>query len=457
MFNSCEIVQKIKDYQNKMESFSYCPTEQLLDYCINFSCQDPLGCILHKDGKIFRGVYRKSKESFIELYNTGILQVFAEIGWLPHFNITHYYTEEYPVVLEIEKLDIISLQFWTFSMIKEEARLKLQILDILKEFGYTLVDGHSGNVTFKNGKPIFFDFGSFIKGIPSAAIDEIYTFNIIPLMELSLGDYKSARFFGDSPRIPNVNTRESYEAKSAIKRFTNLKNWKIMKKCKKWKLLSGSDLDVLFPENCYLKETQWKDYGYTELSKVEMDERFQKILGKIKKYSNNAKTFLDLAGNKGYFSYLIQKNMKLNRVISSDYDEMAIEKGIRLLKDYNINFLWFNFMYQLSAVDSLKSDIVCALAVTHHLLLSQHINIDYMLNTLKKYVNKNLYIEFCPLGMYPCENPNEKPVVPDWYTTEWFESYFKKYFKLLDKETIATVTINGIEYPHRILFVGEIL
>lgn len=460
MYNSNDIIKKIKNIKESIIPFSNVPNEKFINFEFSGSAFDPLGCILSKDGKIYRGVYKKSEEHFKELYNTGILQTFAEVGIMPHFNLTNYYTEDFPIIFEIEKVDIIPSIFWSFSMLKAEAKLKILLIEILNKFGYTLIDGHSLNTTFKNGKPIFIDFGSIIKGTKTDAFSEIYMYNVIPLIMLILGDYSTARavHLGIPPyklTIPQILYRKSFEVKSAIRRYTNLKNFTIMHKIRKIKPITLKEFDSLFPKGCYLKKSDWGNY-YSYLTDIENNPRFMRVVDKIKQYASDRNTFLDLAGNSGVFSNIVSKNFNFSRIISSDYDEMAIENGIENYGDTDINFLLLNFALQNNpAIDTIKSDIVCALAVTHHLLLTQKINIDYLFKKIKQYTNKYLFIEFCPLGMYSLENPNLLPDVPEWYTESWFEEHFKKYFKLLDKEVIATTSINGKEYPHRILFTGQ--
>lgn len=455
MFSCKEIIEKILANQKNIIKFDSNPSVEFVDYDTCGSALDPLGCVLFKDGKIYRGVYRKSKDNFIELYNTGILQIFAEIGYMPKFKITDYYTKDYPIIFEIEKLDIIPAIFWSFSMIKEEAKLKIQIISILNEFGYTLIDGHTKNSTFKNGKPIFFDFGSVIKETDNTwAFWEIITFNLIPLIMLANGNYVTSRSLYLGCVKPCSNYMKSYEVESSLKKYTNWHNRKIIKKIRNLKQITCEEIDVLFPEGCYKKETELKDY-YSNKD-IENNPRFKIIIDKVKNYSSDAKTLLDIAGNTGVISHLFSQSLNFNRIISADYDEMAVEKGINLYKNDNITFMVFNTIRpRLPVEEIIKSDIVLALALSHHILLTQNIDIDYMFKQLKKYTNKYLYLEFCPLGMYSLSE-TELPQVPQWYREDWFEEHFLKYFTLINKETIATVKVNQCIYPHRILFVGKV-
>lgn len=459
-----EIIDRIK--QNQGIKFDVAnSTCELKNYTIQHSPMDSLGDIIFTDNDsfIYRGIKKESVNKFIELYETGILQTFMEYDFIPKFKISNYKLENYPLILEIEKLRVVYPYFWSFSMLKAEAILKLQIIEILEHFGYGLIDGHTSNSAFKEGNPVFFDFGSFVKGIDSTfAKLEIIRYNIIPLILMSIKNSYFPRYvlLGDCPAniLPKVLFEKSFEVKNAIKKFRTIKNFELLKKVMKPKKITSCAVEKLFDfKEIYKNEkTLWGDYYGEKLPERKTSGRFEHVINKINKYCSNSKTFLDLAGNRGYLSYWVRNNTHITNVTSSDYDTFAIEDGIRIFKNEGINFYLLNPMYPLIDVKRFKSDVVCAMAVTHHLLLTQKIDIDFMLEMFKNYVGKFFFVEFCPLGMYSDESPDQKPKVPDFYTTEWFEEHFKKYFELIDKETINSVNIEGTEYPHRVLFVGKI-
>ena len=82
--------------------------------------------------------------------------------------------------------------------------------------------------------------------------------------------------------------------------------------------------------------------------------------------------------------------------------------------------------YRLPA--QLQSDIVFALALTHHLILSQGISLLVLLNTLSHLTHQYIVIEFMPLGLWDGKNA---PPIPDWYNINWFRVHFEKYFMLI--------------------------
>jgi hypothetical protein len=91
-----------------------------------------------------------------------------------------------------------------------------------------------------------------------------------------------------------------------------------------------------------------------------------------------------------------------------------------------------------------KSEAVLALAVTHHLILTQNYPIEYIFHRIERFSEKYVFIEFMPLGLY---SKGVAPKVPNWYSTEWFRNNFSQHFELLLEEQLEA---------NRILFVGKI-
>jgi hypothetical protein len=222
------------------------------------------------------------------------------------------------------------------------------------------------------------------------------------------------------------------------------------------KRLKPEYISVLF-EKRYHEKSAWEDYSKNYFDQSNPDKRFSRILELIRQFSSDADSCLDIAGNSGYMCYLIAQEKIFNSIINLDYDENAIEYGRWRCKNENIEFYLGNpFVpfYDLEILtNSLQSDVLLALAVTHHLILSQHYRIGDIFRIISMYTRKYIYIEFCPLGMYG--GGTLLPPIPEWYTEEWFEANFKKYFKLLHKEVVAKVEIAGKEKDHRVLYIGE--
>lgn len=422
---------------------------------INYSKLDPLSDIIEKDGKIYRGIKPEKIDFFKRLYSTGILQTLAKNEILPNFNLTMFKTIAHPLIIEIEKLRIIPPAFWSYSMLRQEAIFKLQLIELLNCFNYTLIDGHPFNSVFKNNKPVFIDFGSIIEGNKSQyAKKEILQYNAFSMLMLENNNIFARPFlysknFNTLPLIPTEKSKE-YK-KLFVKKigFLNLiKRYKFKKGT-----YSTKDFLNLFKEKYLKKRTYWATY-IGDIQNLKITPRYQKVIDKVKKFSPNITNFLDIAGNSGYFANWIKEQTQIKEIISTDYDETAIEIGREKFSKNKVSMFVLNFVQKVENAQYFKCDAVCALAISHHILLSEKYSISSFFSDLKKYTNRYVYVEFCPLGLWA---ETLEVNIPKYYTQQWFEEHFKIFFKLLDKEVIEKVTINNTEFDRRILYVGEIL
>jgi hypothetical protein len=94
--------------------------------------------------------------------------------------------------------------------------------------------------------------------------------------------------------------------------------------------------------------------------------------------------------------------------------------------------------------ERLRSDLVIALAVTHHLVLSQNFPLREVLRTMAGYTRRFAMVEFMPMGLW---NGHTAPPVPGWYTQDWFHRIFAEFFD--------SITVEKLE-ENRILFVGHL-
>ena len=436
------------------------------NYTNTCSKLDPMGTILIKDNKIYRGIYKEKCNYFLELWQKGIIQSLIKHNIIVETGITDFYTDEFPIILETKKLSMVSPHFWSYSMLKDTAINTSILLKVLNYYGYTLCDGHSGNTRFDNNKAKWIDLGSITELKKSGAIDEVITGQLVQLCMLSLSKkyYFGHRLYRESNNTlcSDISFIRSIEYENIISNFLrncNIKAKKIAKKLLKKRKLEPEYIETLF--NYKNNVTIWSNYTTWDnesLDNVSENNRYLKTIELIKKYASDVKSCIDLAGNSGYFSVLLRKNTNIENLISADYDEDAVEYGISHCKknNINVNLALFNFMIptETHALNDLKSDIAIALAVTHHLILTQGYNINSIFDMITKYTSKYALIEFCPLGMY-CGG-DILPQVPDWYTQEWFEENLKKVFDIKEVKITNKVIIQGKEYAHRIAYMCEL-
>jgi hypothetical protein len=176
--------------------------------------------------------------------------------------------------------------------------------------------------------------------------------------------------------------------------------------------------------------------------------RFNRLLELINTYCKDAKSVLDLAGNQGLFSLLLYNQHRFDTIIVSDYDENAIDVAYEYFKENKkhitpIVLNWCHHPDIDNVTKRLKSDIVCALAVTHHVILTQKFNIDAIFERLFMYTKKYVVVEFMPLGLWGGEE--NYPKVPEWYNQEWFKKEFEEFFTILHIEQLEI---------NRVVFIG---
>ena len=200
--------------------------------------------------------------------------------------------------------------------------------------------------------------------------------------------------------------------------------------------------------------TAWGNY-HEEIDEIyergDTYPRFERIAELIKEHKIN--TVLELAGNAGTLSRVILEKTNVESVICTDNDEKAVDLMYLSFKNSGLQLTpaIFNFITSMSVSceipihERFAADAVIALAVTHHLILTQKIPIDSILKTISMYTKKYVFIEFMPMGLY---DGKHVPTIPSWYTVDWFRISFKKYLRLIIEEQLE---------ENRILFLGELI
>ena len=97
-----------------------------------------------------------------------------------------------------------------------------------------------------------------------------------------------------------------------------------------------------------------------------------------------------------------------------------------------------------SPEERLNSEAVIALAVTHHMIITQCNSANYAVKCIAKYGTKWILIEYMPYGLYP--HPVDIPP-PKSYSKEVFENALKCVADIIG--------IYELE-PTRVLYVGRI-
>jgi hypothetical protein len=460
-----------------------------------FSMADDFGRVFFKEGKVFRAIYNEKKEFCLEFLSSPLFNELSIKNLIPKTEIADFNIEGFDLVLEHEKLLETYQHEWSFDMFKDAALMLLELNNICNKYGYELKDGHPYNILFKGTNPIYVDLGSIIikQNEDWVAYNEFIEAFAIPLLFWSEGKTYIVRKLLEGYPYKMHTIPEKTIGNSGILNLLdynltqynlNLKNKVLFTTHKNNKLISilvrtlnafnrrilGAKTRSFYYQKSYIPLgiimrllnnseppeliSSWQDYHQKVYKDSETSDpifRFSRILTLIEERGNQIDSVIDLAGNAGYFCSLLGKNSKISKILLSDYDENAINSAYNRFKSNDnlkkINVVLLNFMAAPDMIGTskrLKADIALAMAVTHHLLLTNKYSISAIFEKIKSYSNKYVFIEFMPLGLWGGEVTY--PVIPDWYNIEWFRNEFCKFFDLLSEEKLDL---------NRVLFVGK--
>jgi hypothetical protein len=449
---------------------------------------DDVGKVFDWNGRVFRAIYPGQEPLVHSLFSTGLLDDLIIQNYIPKTWVTDFRIDGFGLVLEHERIwPVVYPQEWTFSMLKDAALFVYAVALIAKRYGFNMKDSHGFNVLFDGTSPRFSDLGSFIpdRYIGWLPYEEFLKFYYYPLkiwqhnsfigkLSIFAGrlsthetflnyQYPFFRRLGPSLQhkivdlcvMPPIEAQRQLPKAQQITDFRILRPRSIMKRLVRRMIpIESIELDTVVEKIRKIKQTSsmtvWGNYHETI---VENAKRFGRITEILNSLDNSVNTAVDLGGNQGRLSRLLLQETNIERVACIDADENAIEVGYnreKIARTGRITFAHFDFMDRIVKLnldfpdERFKGDVVFALALTHHLILAQRYDLDLILRRISSYARKYAFIEFMPLGLW---STGQEPVVPDWYSLEWFRRSFIQYFDLLHEDELKV---------NRILFVGKV-
>jgi hypothetical protein len=460
-------------------------------YGYNF---DELGKVFSFDGRIFRGIYPGKKNAIKKLLECGLLDELMDKGLFPKTTISSYQMEPFDLILEHEKITpVLYPKAWSFDMLKDAAKCVLDVNIIARKYGYQTMDSHGFNVLFKGIKPMFIDLGSFVPNneCPKGwmAYEQFVRFYYYPLQVFRSGNLYLARAVMTQGK--NIMTHSSYyqyiypllrwvKAHWIDQLLTNYHKYIAFSQYSEQEIQRRAPAK-LKPLLLFFKkrgnapfqqinlhrlkrtidrislpksQTQWGDYHdqfFENEGKISSTPRFNRIVEIIK--TLKPESILEVGGNQGLFSQLILQETQIENITCSDYDEIAVNKMYNRFKQHHIpitpSLLDIVSPLVLSYGPSLRqryeSEMLIALALTHHLILTQKVPIANIFEQFSKFTTRYIITEFMPQGLFG-PNAKHKYIAPEWYTLDWFKEAFESEYELLFMEQLET---------NRVVFVGQ--
>ena len=430
---------------------------------IKSSFRDPSGSLYIKNGILYRNISPVYREHYQYALNSGIYNTLIEEKLLiPH-------RQEGPHTIIPEIIPFISYPYeWCFSELKDAALMTLKIQKRALDFSMTLKDGSAFNIQFFKGKPIFIDTLSFEKyqeGSPWVGYRQFCQHFLVPLLLMSYRDLrlnKLSSLFIDGLPLDLASSllpwRTYFKPLSLIhlhihaksqKQFAQkekLPNWQISKKSL---FILIDSLESGIGKLVWRRQkTEWQDYykktNYSDSAFEDKKNIISRFLEVIK-----PKNVFDLGANTGEFSRLAS-DRGIN-TIAFDVDHHAVEENylkIKKSEEKNIIPLVVDFINPSSAIgwgneermsltERGPADCVMALAILHHLAISNNVPLSRIAQYFGK-LGKYVIIEFIPKTDSNVKKllATRKDIFTQ-YDQKFFEKEFSKYFTIEKREKIA--------------------
>lgn len=431
--------------------------------------RDPVGITYVKDDRVLREINNEFKEFFLSFLKSPVHESLFKHGLIETSIASQSgksLTLGHPLISPVNYA-----YEWPLPMLKDAALLTLDLNLALLDNEIILKDATPWNIVFQHTRPVWVDFTSLMpqeKDLLWVAYDQFCRTFLFPLLigyfftgrmsralllesqngispnEISKALPGSARFkFGwlnsrvYLPKLAIDLARKSGSEKDLAKKvqvssYTNAARRSFFESLRK-------DVNSIPIGSA---SSDWSKY-YTDINSFFDPESFnakqQKITELILKL--HPKTVVDIGCNQGGYSVLAAQHGA--SVVAFDNDEDSVSLLYKLAKEKNLSILPLtgDVLYPApqsgwraqefpSAPVRFRSEMAMALALVHHLAITQIQTFDRIVLTLSEYTDKWLLTEFVPL-----EDPRSQELLLTnrrdmaWYSLDGFLSALKKEFK----------------------------
>jgi hypothetical protein len=442
------------------------------------SFKDPSGFIFESEGNIYRQVNQYYAAQYRQLMDSGLYKhLVSQQRLIAHQELAENMTDspEWYTTLQPEPVQIISYPYeWCFEQLQDAALLTLTVLKTALQHGMILKDATPYNIQFHKGRPVFIDTLSFdtynpkqpwiayrqfcqcflfplylehylktdIQRILSTYIDGIpvdFVAKLLPLKSrLSLGVWLHVYLQHTASTSNRANKQTAaFSKKKLLDVISHLTN-----------------IITNFPVNKTYKTTWSNYYEDTILSKDYLHAK--EMIVREFCQNSTARSVLDLGANDGYFSRLFASHQM--QVIATDADNRCISRLYQEVKKNNIEnilplildianpspAIGFHNQERAAFHDRIKTDLVAALALVHHLVIGKNISLPVLADYFNS-IAPELIIEFVPKEDEKVQQMlKSRPDTFVDYDQAHFERYFTAYFDITEQ-----VPVPG---THRILY-----
>jgi ribosomal protein L11 methylase PrmA len=449
------------------------------------SFRDPSGFLFVHDGVIYRQVNALYQGQYDHLLESGLYQELVDAGLLiahieAELNLAR--SDDAYKIIRPEEVPFVSYPYeWSFSQLKAAALATLEIQRRALAFGMSLKDSSAYNIQFVEGKPILIDtlsFEVYQEGLPWVAYRQFCQHFLAPLALMSYKDIRLnqlLRVYIDGIPLDLAASLLPFRSRFKLPLLLHIHlhaksqqhySDKVVDRDRaRGRVSRHSLLGLVDNLESAVKKLQWSPQG-TAWADYYQDDSYDSVGIEHKKqlvadFLDEAapKTVWDLGSNIGLFSRIAaSKNVQ---TISWDIDPQCVDINYRqVVSNGETNLLplvldltnpspsigWEN-RERLSILERGPADTVLALALVHHLAISNNVPLDRIADFLTKLCSW-LIIEFVPKSDPKVQRllSTREDIFPD-YTRQGFENEFGRLFVMKRSEQIRN--------SNRILYLME--
>ncbi len=448
------------------------------------SFRDPSGFLFSRGGVLYRQVNRKYEAEYVRLVESGLYEKLVKAGLLiPHVEVADQAPAEPALaykVIQPERVPFISYPYeWSFGQLKDAALTTLSIQRRALKAGMSLKDASAYNIQFVRGRAALIDtlsFELYQEGQPWVAYRQFCQHFLAPLALMALKDVRLnqlLRVYIDgvpldlaSELLPG-KTRFNFGLLTHVHLHASAqKKYAGEEVRSRGGSISKQALTGLIESlEGTVKKLEWKPGGtewgnYYDITNYS-DAAFEHKKQLVHEWTSRLKPAMtwDLGANNGVFSRVSCDAG--SRVISFDIDPTAVEQNYRQVKaEQNENLLpllldltnpspaigWAN-RERDSFASRGPADMVLALAVIHHLAISNNVPLPQLADFFAE-AGTWLVIEFVPKSDSQVKKllASREDIFPA-YTRQGFEDAFQQRFKIHE-----AINVNESE---RVLYLME--